>query len=1009
MKKKNRSEVSLQSEKSSSKYKQETEIPLPALDILIVKIMNLRIADEESKSYEIVVTFFDQILLSSVIKSTYDRSVKDEYKKPIATGYLNYDPSDYEKMCLFADYPLTIKIRPLRTEENTAIIISSPNSSAPSSKSSQVTKLERVGPPKPDPGTYCCNIDILPIFIESNKMTFKKRLEPMFKPSVLLAKSWDNLPLLTITLKSIRNPENVQHQKMFKNVNNMKMTIVGCYNMILPFDDEFNYTAASQLPLPNESNAEVFTFNNGHRMPRGFNSLSFYPHWANLVLAQELFTSGDEKFEHSLSEFQNEENIDVTYYLNEMPNDFTTIWSSFHRVLLLKDTEELLAERIRAYKWPIEVHSWGESKSFSFMGFMNLFPLLYPGEKAIRLFVPLQWINAQDMMNNCGCRVLLTLNEKVPSIVSAAAKFSKGTTDSAHASTITEAVYGARPTGSDDNCSFVIVEVSLSRPFKMASIPPHISEAEMNEMLLSMEAIPTKRECTGRGQLDRDWQTTVRVAANSLRRLPYYGLTDLCTINRQLSESRGRVELVTSFWLDAVIYVNNNFVVSDFLQRNDTFEEMLLIAHACLVRLSNETLQAATDNRQELNPTLRAARHARLLQDLPHAVDLYLQLVAAMPREANSWRELGKCLKDVDDDWANVCIDKAVMLNTRHPLSLLSKGCAVFDVDPDAAEPFFTALLALYPFYTCLWVAASAYYIHRELFHMAHEIIEQVNKTEADGLQQELPNLRVWERELGDWWEQTPLAPDSSRYYDAADLLLRLRAVSLAEICIAQGFLETGESAAYYHMVALSCRIRRNLDDALCHLKQGIEKYGEFSYLKSLEGECLHSRKEMTAAMASFQKVRFCSSPYITLLSLPRRDHVRAQSILADLTRRQPSAYAWIAFADNWIMQSAMGEGGDADATLEQKTAAANATTCVLNALRCDRRAGKAWSLLASLLKPSARRTFCKEMAVLCGENKLSEKRSKTKLSMEAQQSLCFKIGTALRECRCQMCEHLQF
>lgn len=46
----------------------------------------------------------------------------------------------------------------------------------------------------------------------------------------------------------------------------------------------------------------------------------------------------------------------------------------------------------------------------------------------------------------------------------------------------------------------------------------------------------------------------------------------MCTVNRQLSESRTRVELVTSFWQEAAIYVNNNFVVRDFLHSDAAFE-----------------------------------------------------------------------------------------------------------------------------------------------------------------------------------------------------------------------------------------------------------------------------------------------------------------------------------------------------------------------------------------------------------------------------------------------------
>lgn len=43
-------------------------------------------------------------------------------------------------------------------------------------------------------------------------------------------------------------------------------------------------------------------------------------------------------------------------------------------------------------------------------------------------------------------------------------------------------------------------------------------------MLEKMEEGPDKRECGGRGQLDRNWQSTIITAANSLRRVPYYGI-----------------------------------------------------------------------------------------------------------------------------------------------------------------------------------------------------------------------------------------------------------------------------------------------------------------------------------------------------------------------------------------------------------------------------------------------------------------------------------------------------
>lgn len=55
-----------------------------------------------------------------------------------------------------------------------------------------------------------------------------------------------------------------------------------------------------------------------------------------------------------------------------------------------------------------------------------------------------------------------------------------------------------------------------------------------------------------------------------------------------------------------------------------------------------------------------------------------------------------------------------------------------------------------------------------------------VSRNHSEGLAQDLAPTRAWERELGDWWDHTPLLPGISRYFDAADLLLRLRAMSVS-------------------------------------------------------------------------------------------------------------------------------------------------------------------------------------------------------------------------------------
>ncbi|CAH0714509.1 unnamed protein product, partial [Brenthis ino] len=345
-------------------------------------------------------------------------------------------------------------------------------------------------------------------------------MEPIVPPSILLAKSWDNLPEINLCIESIKNNENLKHQNKIEDANFMKITLVGCYNTIVPYDDKFVYTAASKLPLQNDMHTGIFTFSRGYKLPKRFSHLSFYPHWESLRLSDDPFSNGNKKMQINATEMQNENNIDFRLCFNKLKH--TVIWGSFHRTLILKDTEKWLYNHLRRYQWPMEINIYGESHGYHLMGFLDLFKLLYPGEKTVHLVIPLQWMDRDSMMRKCGCEPLLANNEKVSSTI--IQKTSKPTPESANL--LIDTAPTASPTGADGGSAFVIVEVTLAKPFMQPVIPPHISELDINKMLEEIEKQRIKRKCTGRGQLEYNWQATVQNAANSLRRVPYYGIVN---------------------------------------------------------------------------------------------------------------------------------------------------------------------------------------------------------------------------------------------------------------------------------------------------------------------------------------------------------------------------------------------------------------------------------------------------------------------------------------------------
>ncbi|CAG4974179.1 unnamed protein product, partial [Parnassius apollo] len=581
----------------------------PPFDVLVVKVLSLQVPEKQPMHFSIQVVFYDQLIVDEVITSLW---AKESPKGEVI---------------------VQVTIRPITKEETNVSSVFHSKSNISQHKILDTEFLKNTT------NMSSCNVDILPMFLDTDEMNVKVRMRPVTQTSVLNAISFDNLPLLTMKLSVHRDTSNAKHHDIIREANYLKITLVGSYNLPIPYNKDCVYTAATKATLTNETNNNIIKFNEGYRNPKGFSYANFYAKWERVKHYENIYTESSEKFNCKLENFQNDANIKLEKYLAESSRyKNTIIWASFHRTLFFKETELWMCDFLRQYHWPFELRISG-STDYCFMAFLDLFKLLYPGEDTVRLAVPLQWFDEVNMKEKCDCDPLLALNES-PSTTSSFRKSSKIMTDSVRTSK-TDA-RSQMPTGSDDSCAFVIIEMALRRPFKKPVSPPHISQLEIKEMLKEMEAQPCQRECTGRGQKIKDWQSTVKMAANALRRIPYYGddyfsrlinifleqITQgsaaFCTFDRQLSSTRTRVEILTSFLEEAAIYVNNNFVTEDFLQSEKTFEELLMMAHACLVRIASDTL-LGVDDWPKMDPVIRAARHARHFQDTQHALELYFQ------------------------------------------------------------------------------------------------------------------------------------------------------------------------------------------------------------------------------------------------------------------------------------------------------------------------------------------------------------------------------------------------
>ncbi|KAG6438487.1 hypothetical protein O3G_MSEX000008 [Manduca sexta] len=208
---KNRSNISLPSIRSEVQVGEDTNSA--PLDVFTIKVLNLKLSEEETKPFAIKVTFFDQMLLTGIIKST------------------------------------AVNIHPISSVESNISHSNSLNQITSHINANESESTEK----KKNNNISCCNIDILTLFLDKNKICLKKRMQPVFDIPLLQRKSWDNLPLLTMELSITKNKLNSHHYRILKEANYFKITLAASYNMIFPHDDDCIYTASSKTPCNNET------------------------------------------------------------------------------------------------------------------------------------------------------------------------------------------------------------------------------------------------------------------------------------------------------------------------------------------------------------------------------------------------------------------------------------------------------------------------------------------------------------------------------------------------------------------------------------------------------------------------------------------------------------------------------------------------------------------------------------------------------------------------------------
>nr|XP_012140686.1 PREDICTED: cilia- and flagella-associated protein 70-like isoform X2 [Megachile rotundata] len=629
-----------------------------------------------------------------------------------------------------------------------------------------------------------CNLDLLPTILGEKGYTEKLILEtPKFSMDGTLV-SWQNLPLVTVTVYQ----DNVSFFESYDTMNFLNITIESIHNLPQTFTENMQYKAGTIQYIDDEV-PENIIFENGAWTK--YRDVERTKRWNTLQFLENRAQLSKYKLDCDFMGVRNpfKEWFNLT---DKVCEDVPRIeWNSLNRSLIWTSGIEAMKNHIIKYRyWPFQILVTGrgvpsKSSTALYQCAIDVSELLFPGRKRCRV------------RNGAESR--------------------KTKTKRAERQRLSEMV-----TKPDKMPSYIYTSDLAEKQFMtcIQKLSEHITECYRDfceENQRTEERTEEEKYCFNPNADEIECFTQY-----------LYKTGEYLAIRNTL---RSKVPLL----LDQKFNMPANLVDSNEAQN------FIASIYTYLAEQTRIALNKIVENRftQQTSHLVNSkliyfyAEEAYELGKLDIAREYYTTIIESNKANPDSWTKYAIFLKKIGDvERAKECCLEAISLDKHHAIALLMYALILFENNEyREAEVFLKAVTNFYPrFFEC-WGILHIFYIRTEYYPGIDLTLRIAEKCMTD------KNREVVLDQEPLSWTMIHCPPDNI-YLLVATFLLKLHFCEFAGIALAQTMLDCEASTDTLYYLAVEHYLSGRYEDTLSHLKQIECSFGVDFSVSSLMGHC---------------------------------------------------------------------------------------------------------------------------------------------------------------------------
>ncbi|XP_032682170.1 uncharacterized protein LOC116849292 [Odontomachus brunneus] len=708
-----------------------------------------------------------------------------------------------------------------------------------------------------------CSLDLMPILLGERSLTERLMVETASLSFDADAISWQNLPVLTVTIT-------YDDAKIFPvdaKVNFLSITVESIYNPPRFFAEDEEYKAATIMYIDNEF-PENLIFGDG--VWTKYRDIERTKRWQSLSKLQSRARLSKCKLGRDYANIRDTLTVKLNVEERVLREQPRIEWNFMSRKVIYDAGLQIMQKHINEHRyWPfqftvvvksaedsVKLKMEGPTRRQLYQCYVDMSELLLPGKTSTRVMAQLYTYNPSDMAEKTGLETDILDTDPW-----------NGNSREQEQKNMKLEVSRAVPLISENGEPvFVIIEITLYYP-----IIPRAIETEFSDIIekMMMPRPPKPRYAYSGDMAEEQYATCIRKMAEIITESYRDELT---CFTQYLYKTGVYLNVRSSLKAKVIMLLDQKFNVHMSNVESVESQNFVASTYTYLVEQMHLVLNKIVESRladdSSGNPiSTDLYFYAEEAYELGHTDDArrhYRAAIAVDERNPVAWTRYAIFhLKIGDVERAKECSREAILLDRRDKIAYVKTLRDVFSSFLNSlsmyglilagernyrdAEVFLRIVTDFYPRFVEGWVNLHLFYIRTDYcpgidptLRIARKCLQDADgETEISG-----ENPLSW---------TTIHCPRDSVYTIAATFLLKLHLCDFAGVALAEEMSHVGRATHVLYYLAVQHYLSRRYQDALLHLEEAKRIYGMDYSISSLMGHCHFQEGDFEEAIRRYE------------------------------------------------------------------------------------------------------------------------------------------------------------